>query len=915
MHLHEDGGEKCGMYRTLQWGIGLVALAAWPGLASAQSVEEEDDRAADEEEEDDQIIVTATRRETPLSETPVAVTVVAPETLVERNVTNATNIEKLIPNLKVQDQRTLGMGAVQFTMRGVGNTDFTEIADPNVGFHVDEIYVPRPQGAISFLHDVERIEVLRGPQGTLFGRNSTVGTINVVTAKPDSTSLSGSVDGQYGLYNDRMLRGVLNVPIFNDHPVFNDMAVRLAAFGRMRDSYYTLRRDNILDPLLDSFAENGNGIPNNPWLSLGDPLDQSTGAGALNDRGLRVALRWKPIDRITLDGTYELFRSNSPPGPLTTRARPYTAFLDMPMTQNQTIQSVRASASYEQPNLFSGHYRFGFTDYEHISTVDLDAGVHRYRTDSYTAPGEAIFFYDNPFANLSTSHEVQLRTEWDLPVSALLGYFQFDEESRRDLWIDIPQAAGGVILFDQPSRLAASRAAFGDVTLDITKKFQLRGGLRYSLDRKTDVDGSRSDAFPGIGGLPFGCPLLAEEAGLTGPEARANNLCGMSTTQGQLREPYPTFDRIYNSEREFNSLDWAFAVSVNPDDDSVIYAKAASGYKSGGHLGTYYLPRTNEVINQLLDPEKLISYEAGAKGTLFNGALTIAADVFLMDYSNKQESVLVDFGDLFCPYTFGDFDRDGFVDEGIRDIAGTPGAFELLRFDPDTYELNATDEELAACNSPNFDAAEFPINFVELIPLNVSDALTAGAEIEWLWRPTPKDRVSGFATFNFVNRISNVDTSAFPFVLTDSLACLDREGGCADAANLDGNRLPYSPVVSAAINYAHDFNFGSGSRLTAAAAANVSSAYALSVWNVDCYTSVATGEEVCDNGDTQPAYATLDLNLRYTSPYSRWFLEAYGTNVTGTTYATFVRRQGADGVSGYAFNAPLQAGLRLGAGF
>ena len=97
--------------------------------------------------------------------------------------------------------------------------------------------------------------------------------------------------------------------------------------------------------------------------------------------------------------------------------------------------------------------------------------------------------------------------------------------------------------------------------------------------------------------------------------------------------------------------------------------------------------------------------------------------------------------------------------------------------DPNTFALNPTDDELAACNGPNFDEQNFPINFVELIPLNVSDALTAGAEIEWLWRPWRRTRFSGFLTVNFLNQISSIDTSAFPFTLTDSLACADREGG------------------------------------------------------------------------------------------------------------------------------------------
>ena len=119
--------------------------------------------------------------------------------------------------------------------------------------------------------------------------------------------------------------------------------------------------------------------------------------------------------------------------------------------------------------------------------------------------------------------------------------------------------------------------------------------------------------------------------------------------------------------------------------------------------------------------------------------------------------------------------------------------------------------------------------------------------------------------------------------------------------------------MSGAVNASQDIVIGKG-LLTGSAAVNFSSEYALSVWNVGCYNSIGlNGAEVCDNGDIQPAYATVDVNVRYTSPYGRWYLEGYGTNVTGTTYATFVRRQGADGVSGYAFNAPLQAGLRMGA--
>ena len=884
-----------------------IAILCTCGSAYAQGAE-----TATKTDDIETLLVTATRRTTRLFETPVAVTSVSQDALIERNITNALTIEKLVPSLKVQDQRTLGMGAVQLTLRGVGNSNFTEQGDPNVGFHVDGIYLSRPQAAIAFMYDLERVEVLRGPQGTLFGRNSTVGTINLVTAKPSADALTGSIDTQFGRFNDRMLRGFINIPIFQDHSWFNDMAVRVAAFSRRRDSYYSLRKDTVLDPLLQNFAGE-NGDPSNPYLSaFGDPTDETRGAGAINEMGVRASVRWNPLDRITLDGTYELFQNNSPAAPLTVRDAPYEAFLDMPMTLDQRTEGFRAKASYQQPNVFSLEYSFGLTKYEHTSTVDLDAGVHRYRTSSYGGAEEAQFFYDAPFGNDSRTHEVQVRSEWDFPVQALAGYFNFEEDTNRNLWIDIPQAAGGVILFNQPSRVASSEAFYGEVSWNITPKWELRGGLRYSMDRKTDTNGSRSDTFPGVGLVPFGCPLLAEEAGLTPEQARESNFCNISSTESQFRDPFPEFDRVFFNDESFENLDWAVTLSYTPADDSVVYAKAASGYKSGGFQDTFYLPRTNESFFPVLDPENLISYEVGAKSTFFGGSLRVSADVYLMDYSNKQESILVDFGDLFCPFTFGDFDRDGFIDEFLRDgLAGSPGVFELLRFDPETFALNASPEELAMCNEPNFDRQEFGINRVELVPLNISDAVTAGAEVEWFWQITPNDRLFGFLALNFFNRIGDVDTSALPLVLTDSLACNDRVGGCPDVGTLDGNRLPYSPVISLAVNYGHDFWIGD-SILSFNAALNVSSSYFLSIWNVDCYESIASGEQVCNNGDKQNAYATLDVNVRYTSPLQNWFAEAYGTNITDTTYATFNRRNSADGVTGYAFNPRAQFGGRLG---
>ena len=883
---------------------GALTAVAVPGSALAQ------DQAADQAADGgmEEMVVTATRRETNLLDTPVAVTAVSQETLVLRNITNVLEIEKLVPNLKVQDQRTLGMGAVQFSMRGVGNTNFTEQGDPNVGFHVDGVYLPRPQAAIALLYDLERVEVLRGPQGTLFGRNSTVGTINVVTAKPQFEEFSGSIEGQYGRFNDQLVRGTLNIPILDN------LAVRLTGIVHRRDSYYDLEADDVL------FDDEGFVFPDNPYLVFGNPTDEDNGAGAIDERGYRVAVEWEPIENLRLAAVYEEFSNESPAAPLTVRDDPYTAFLDLAHTLDQNTQGLRTFASYQFEDLFEIHYTYGDTDFRQTATVDLDAGVHRFRPSVITNAEEDLFFFDNPWTNDSRSHEVQLRSAWGGPVEVLAGYFNFREETLRNLWIDIPQAAGGVILFNQPQRIAKSEAFFGEISWDITEQWEIRGGVRHSDDRKIDVDGSRSDAFPGVGGLPFGCPVLAIQAGITPEEARATNFCGINSVEQQFAPPFTSFDRVFNNDESFNSTDWSVTVSYTPDDDSLYYVNVATGYKSGGFQDTFFLPRTGEVFFPVLEPEDLISYEVGVKKTLLDGALSIAADVYFLDYENKQEGILVDFGDLFCPFTFGDFNQDGFIEDfdgdGVFDEAPFGDApFNFTQFDPDTGELTVTDAQLAICQSANFDLADFPINRVELVPLNISDATTGGIEIEWLWNLTDNDRFDGFITVIYHNRIGDVDTSQLPLVLTDSLACNDRVGGCPSVDTIRGNELPFAPTFTMSANYSRDFHMKEGGVITAGAGLNVSTGYFLSIWNVDCYTSVSTGQEVCDNGDKQDAYATLDLNLRYTAPAGNWFVEAYGTNVTGTTFATFNRRNSADDVTGYAFNARTQYGLRAGFSF
>jgi iron complex outermembrane receptor protein len=137
-----------------------------------------------------EVQVTATKRETPLQKTPIAVSAINANTLDKQRVTNVVDITSLVPSLAATTQGDHGV--VTLTMRGIGNDSAkTEYADPEVALFVDGVYAPRAEAAAGLLLDLDSIEALRGPQGTLWGRNSTVGAINFQTAKPQLGKMFG----------------------------------------------------------------------------------------------------------------------------------------------------------------------------------------------------------------------------------------------------------------------------------------------------------------------------------------------------------------------------------------------------------------------------------------------------------------------------------------------------------------------------------------------------------------------------------------------------------------------------------------------------------------------------------------------------------------------------------------------------
>ncbi|MEY2927150.1 MAG: hypothetical protein RL367_1627, partial [Pseudomonadota bacterium] len=186
------------MNKSLFYGVSAFALAL---SSPAMAQEAKEDANGD-------IIVTATRFETLSSKTPIAVTAISGDALRTAGITNPTALGDQVPSVMINRNNGL-----QITIRGVTSADGTEKGDPSAAFMSDGIYIARQQAQEVSFFDISRVEVLRGPQGTLFGRNTTAGAVNLITNRPNLDGVSGSVDAAYGNYNTLQATAVVNAPV------------------------------------------------------------------------------------------------------------------------------------------------------------------------------------------------------------------------------------------------------------------------------------------------------------------------------------------------------------------------------------------------------------------------------------------------------------------------------------------------------------------------------------------------------------------------------------------------------------------------------------------------------------------------------------------------------------------------------
>jgi iron complex outermembrane receptor protein len=403
----------------------------------------------------DEVVVTARKREETLQEVPIAVSALGAEALERLQVANLRDISSRVPNLGVTANQTTPSSA-QVYLRGIGQDDSTPTFEPGVGIYVDGVYLARLQGSLLDLGEFERIEVLRGPQGTLYGRNSSGGAISFVSKKPSLTEATYAADLTIGKFNRRDLKGSVGVPV-----VEGVLGARLEFLSRDMDGYVTRRSD-------------------------GAELNR------IDRQGARLVARWALSDAATLDFQGDVTRDRSGiqvPVPLAAgcclagaRAPQfgyYTSDSDVPDVNRFDGGGASATLTWD----------LGAVELKSISAWRRlgNAFWGDLRGRSAALGGRVALFRD--LNQHQWSQEIQLTSLGKSRVQWVAGLFYLDESIRnRDT----------LSRFHAYQQDATSAAVFGELTFDVTDALSVTAGGRYSRDEK-----KYSVQAISAGGTPF----------------------------------------------------------------------------------------------------------------------------------------------------------------------------------------------------------------------------------------------------------------------------------------------------------------------------------------------------------------------------------------------------------------------------
>ena len=542
----------------------------------------------------EEIVVTAQKRSEDLQDTPVAVTAFTGEQLQQVGVYDSIGLSNVVPNVTIatEDARD----AIFINIRGISQSERRNTSDPTTAFYVDGALVPRMSGINAYFYDIERIEVLRGPQGTLYGRNSTSGVVNVISRKPDLEAFGGDIQVGYGNHDAVDVKGALNVP-FSD-----SFGARVAFTYNERDGY----RDN--SPVADGDDLDDIGVRGHLLWDISEATSLLLSADYYEHKGVGPVLA--QVECPDLGCNIPI-----PPDPADANPLNSEGYRD----NTDTNFKVELNHSFSFADLtFIGSYR----DHERDYLIDTDGTG----ASVFLPPAGRLVPITTDVVEVTESEsfsgELRLNSNSDGRIQWILGGFYLDEDIEGDFRYQpvLPNGAHLNVQFVDKGFNVESWAVFGNASVDVTDRFTLNGGIRYTEDEK-DKGGVNDPANPTAGSY-------------------------MTVTIRELgRAVAPVFPRAQVANPSWSEVTWSFGFDWHLNDDMLAYAKYSKGFKSGGFnrgsVDPFNPSGAPNVANLIVyNPEQVLASEVGLKTTFMDGRARANLSAFWYDYSDKEEAVV-----------------------------------------------------------------------------------------------------------------------------------------------------------------------------------------------------------------------------------------------------------------------------------
>ena len=549
------------------------------GTCSAMShaIAEEADTGDSQAFTMEEILITAQRRTTDLQTTASAITALSGEGLEDRSITDVEGLGQFNPSMDV----ALYQGEAQVYIRGIGYSGIIGGTDSSTALHVDGVYMSRSSAAVPGFFDLDRVEVVRGPQGTLYGRNATSGSLNLIPKKPtEEFSLEGSFT--VGNYDHYKAFGAVSGPLAGDK-----LLARLAVQKENHAGYTTFIRP-VADPL-NLGAVEGEGESKDDFVT-------------------RLTLEARPSDDLTITLTGDYYKADDTQSVWLyldrgTATNPF--FRDYVTTEGGTLPEERSRTlgsdleHFNKPEIWglTAHVDYSLGDYSLASITAYKETHPLNRNDLDTS---AAFGVDQlrEEDHRQFSQELQLSSPSDGDLTWIVGlyYFTEDNDVRNEYFLPfideqfgLPSDPGCCLLKLNGTAETEAFAVFGEATYSLSERLDLVLGGRYSTEKRGGQNAVVFENFiPGL------------------------------------------LDNVADLEDEtFNSFTPKVGLNFTVNDEVFLYGSVSKGFKSGGYnIGSYQ--------NTPFEPEEIWAYEAGIKADLFDQRLRMNAAVFYYDYTDLQ---------------------------------------------------------------------------------------------------------------------------------------------------------------------------------------------------------------------------------------------------------------------------------------